>query len=463
MEDKIKLEEELEFLKESFEAEVINKGEYEKAKARIEDKLRTIEAKEKIEEDIKKEGKQTKGVKEEPKQGKAEEKKEEIRPEVKEEEKEEVKEEKPEIKAEKEAEEKKPAIKEIITEKEVEKKEEPKIEIKEIKEPSRFKEPEEETKKEEKREEIKKEELKEVEKVDEKEEDTNDIFNSKKEFKVEGEKKKISIWMIAAIIFLIVIGYFSFSFFTNKEPIEESIGAIVSICFSDTDCVKEGMIGFCNNPGSEEAECEFKEAVQVNFIVLNTKKCFNCDTSRVEKIIKGWFPGTIKEEIEFDSEEGKSLVKNLSIELLPAYIFDSSLEETFRFKNNEIVRGVFSEVNDKYILSQSASGSTFYVNKEEIPNRLDIFLLKDHQSTEKAEENMEEFLDLFNNKIDYNKYLVNKEDNLIKALGINTFPTFLVNNKIRFSGVQPSETIKENFCKLNELKECNEKLTESLV
>ena len=45
MEEKIKLEEELEFLKESFDAEVISKEEYEKAKSRLETQLSNIELK----------------------------------------------------------------------------------------------------------------------------------------------------------------------------------------------------------------------------------------------------------------------------------------------------------------------------------------------------------------------------------------------------------------------------------
>ena len=422
MEDKIKLEEELEFLKESFEAEVISKEEYGKAKARLEAQIKEIE-------ETKPEEEKTEPI-EEKVEKPTEEKKEELKEETK------------------------------IEDKPKETDSKGEIEIKEIKEPSRFKKPEEE--------EVKEEEPLEV---DEKEEDTNDIIGSNNNgFEAEGEKKKMSRWVpVAAVVFLIIIGYFSFLVFTSKTPVGEEnldgefkfdVEAFVPACFSDKDCAEEGMIGFCNSPGSKDAECEFKEAVEVNFIVLNTNDCFNCDTSRVESIIKGWFPGARKEEMDINSEEGKILAQKLGVELLPAFIFDFSLEETYKF---EELGGIFSKVGDKYLLSSSASGSTFYVNREEVPNKLEIFLMRDDASTEKTEDNIEEFLELFDGKVEYKKHFVDKKNALTKTLGINTFPTFLVNNKVRFSGVQPAETIKENFCKLNSLDECSEKLTESLV
>ena len=52
---------------------------------------------------------------------------------------------------------------------------------------------------------------------------------------------------------------------------------------------------------------------------------------------------------------------------------------------------------------------------------------------------------------------------LSKELKIKSFPSFVVNNRVRFSGVYPAETIKENFCKANELEECSRTLTKSLI
>lgn len=486
MEDKTKLEEELEFLKESFDAEVISKGEYEKAKARIEAQLSSIEAKkeenpkkdpaskektaENIQEEvkteeekggIKEEAPEVKVQKEEPK---AEGKKEGLK--VKEKKKEPVIKEEKKVKEVKKVSETqsvsddaqkaklsdKPKSKVKIKE---EKKEEPalkeeKIEIKEIKEPSKIKESEEPRKEPEG-----------IEEIDEKEKDTNDILNSRNGFPEKDTKKKISMWVpVVSGVLLLVIVYFSFLFLLNSGAGEKGINEIPPACFSDDNCLKEGMIGLCSNPGSQDAGCEFKEDAKINLLVLNTKDCFNCDISRVEKIIKKWFPGVIKREIELNSEEGAALAKDLSIELLPAFVFNSSLEEAFMY---EELKSIFSKVDSSYILSPGASGSAYYISRGEIPNKLEVFLMKDDASTEKAEKNIEEFLKLFDGSVDYKKHIVDKGSSLIDELGINTFPTFLVNNKIRFSGVQPPEKIKDYFCKVNSLDKCSSKLSENLV
>ncbi len=489
MEDKIKLEEELDFLKESFDAEVISKGEYEKAKARIDAQLSNLESKkeEKPKKDPASKEKTAEDIKEEVKteEEKSEIKEEEPEPEV-EVQKEEAEEKKAEVKKEGlkvEEKKKEPVIKEEEKVEEVkkvsetqsvsddaqkaklsdkaevkteeEKKEEPslkeeKIEIKEIKEPSKIKEAEE-----------LKEEPEETKEIDEKEKDTSDILNSRNGFPEEDTKKKTSIWVpVVSGVLLLVIVYFSFLFLLNTGAGEKEATEIPPACFSDDNCLKEGMIGLCSNPGSQDAECEFKEDAKINLVVLNTKDCFNCDISRVEKIIKKWFPGVIKKEIELNSEEGTALAKDLSIELLPAFVFNSSLEEAFMY---EELKSIFSKVDSNYILSPSASGSAYYISRGEIPNKLEVFLMKDDASTEKAEKNIAEFLKLFDGSVDYKKHIIDKENSLINELGINTFPTFLINNKIRFSGVQPPEKIKDHFCKVNSLDKCSSKLSENLV
>ena len=67
---KERLEKELRFLKESFEAEVISKEEFEKGKDRLEKKLRSLEGSEKKQS---KEPKKAETKKEEPKEQKAKE------------------------------------------------------------------------------------------------------------------------------------------------------------------------------------------------------------------------------------------------------------------------------------------------------------------------------------------------------------------------------------------------------
>ncbi|MDP6139539.1 MAG: hypothetical protein QGI89_05645, partial [Candidatus Woesearchaeota archaeon] len=86
---------------------------------------------------------------------------------------------------------------------------------------------------------------------------------------------------------------------------------------------------------------------------------------------------------------------------------------------------------------------------EEISNKLDLFVKANQVASLTAEDNLEEFLDEFEDDVNFEKHDENSE--IVKELGINTFPAFLVNNKIKFSGVQAADVIKDNFCRMNEL------------
>jgi len=77
-----------------------------------------------------------------------------------------------------------------------------------------------------------------------------------------------------------------------------------------------------------------------------------------------------------------------------------------------------------------------------------------------AEKNLKELLDNFK-EVQFEKH--SSDSTFAKELGIKTFPTFLVSNQIKFSGVLTAEMIKNNFCKLNKLPECEKSLSKSLV
>jgi len=70
-------------------------------------------------------------------------------------------------------------------------------------------------------------------------------------------------------------------------------------------------------------------------------------------------------------------------------------------------------------------------------------------------------LELFKGNVDFEKY--NADSKIVKELGINTFPTFLINNIIKFGGVQSADKIRENYCKVNSVTPCALGLSKSLV
>jgi len=440
--EKEKLQEELKLLEESLSLEVITKEEYDITKARIEAKIKeldqTVEEKPKVEE-IKEEPKVEEEKKEEPivryeDLKKEEEKKIEIKEvELKEEVKDEI------------AKEEVPKEEEQVKKQE----EEQKVEEAEIKKEELTKEPEEEHKGKEKP----FEEVKVAEKVEGSPE--------QEETEIEINKK-----MIAIILGILLIGFVSGYYFFSNSPDVEEVSADVSpteivnliACSSDDECKKQGSIGTCLNEGTEGSECQYVEDVKVKLLVLNSNDCFNCNSGRVLSILKGFYPNLDIQDIDIETNGGKEIARNLDINALPAYILNSSFKETY---NYDKFSSSFNEIDGNFIMKNTAANSNYYLEREEIPNRLDLFLKSGQFASLQAEENLELFWQAFSGIVILEKH--DSDSEIVKELGINTFPTFLVNNKIKFSGVQAANIIKENFCQVNKLDECELELTKSLV
>jgi len=390
---KERLEQELRFLKESFEAEVISKEEFEKGKDRVEKKLKEIE-----------------------KQANEETKKEQV-----------------------------PEKNEVIEKKEEEKaieaKTEEKIKLKVVQDED-FHE----------RHEPVQVEINAAEKIEE---------PLHEQQKTETEEKKENKFFKYAVVFVVlaVIVFFSYSFLKEKKEAPEEAGQMgfTAICSSSNDCRQEGKIGVCLSPNTKDAKCEFRDVPRTNVIVLTDKNCFNCGTQRVLSILESWFGALNVKEIDYGTEQGKNLAETFDIGLLPSYILDENITKKQSF---EQFKQTFAKKNDAYILSNDAAGSAFYFKRDNISNKIDLFVISGDDSSAKAEKNLKEFLEVFK-EVKIERHLA--DDNLAKELEIKTFPTFLVNNRIKFTGVHSAETIKNNFCRLNAVPECEKSLSRSLI
>ena len=381
---KERLEQELRFLKESFEAEVISKEEFEKGKDRIEKKLKEIQSTE-----IKQVSEETKEQIEAPK-------------------------------------------KEEATQKQPEK-----IRLKVI---------QNETEEHQYFEQSEKIEQKETQKQS-----------------ISQEPKKKSKFFKYAVVFiiLVLIAFFSYSLLKgsmSKSQEKTTQVKFVAACNSDEDCKREGKEGFCLSPGAKDAKCEFKDGQKTNVLVLNDKtNCFNCDTQRVISILEDWFGPLNVKEFDYNSAEGKNLTERFDVKTLPMYVFNENITNK---PNYAKLQKIFIKKGGNYILSDDVAGSSFYPKRENIPNKLDLLVISGDNTSLKAENNLKEFLESFK-EVKFDRHL--SDDNLAKELGIKNFPAFLVNNRVKFSGVLAAETIKENFCKLNKLPECEKSLSKSLV
>lgn len=431
--DKEKLEEELNLLEESLNLEVITKEEYDQAKQRIEKKLKSL------------------GKKEEKAEKKIEEakikeiKRDEIKkPKVEEEEKSRTKsgtssakkaEEGGKDWEKEEAGENPKSAEEIAAE-----------QVKKAAEETETKEEKEEVAEE-------KEEFVPLTKAEEKLEEK---IEEQTTFELSKGSMKVLIYVIA--IMVLAFGSYFFFFSGNSSNNSLSDSTVFIACNSDQGCKKEGSIGTCNNPGTEDAECAFVEDVKVKLIVLNSNNCFNCDTGRLLSILNGFFPNSEIKNLGIESDEGKEIADKFDIDALPAYILNSSLQQA---SNYHKFFNAFNNMGGNFVMKNTVANSNFYIDREEVPEKLDLIIQKNQAASLEAEKNLQEFLDAFDGKVSFEKHGENSA--LAKELGINTFPVFLVNNKIKFSGVQAADVIKENFCRMNNLQECGKELSKSMV
>ncbi|MCD6557416.1 MAG: hypothetical protein J7K31_00070 [Candidatus Aenigmarchaeota archaeon] len=302
--------------------------------------------------------------------------------------------------------------------------------------------------------------------------------------------------------------------------------------------------------------------------VITSKSCDTCDTTRTIEITKRLFNGIKVKELEYETPQGKKLVEDLDIKLLPAYVFNKAVEEEDNFTN---IRNALKKKGNYYYIIPQAVGSFYDPTKEsecadgkdddgdslidcddpdcsaslecreEVPKKLDLFVMSMCPFGTMAENAMKEVLNAFGsdmkfelhfiaddngdgtfrslhgqkevdedirqsciikyypetymnyiwcvnkdytnaaniwedcaknvsmdvNKIkscfegDEGKELLRERINLTNELGIGASPTWLANNRFKFSGLDPT-TIQKNFCQHNQgLSGCDKKLSQS--
>ena len=300
---------------------------------------------------------------------------------------------------------------------------------------------------------------------EEPEEEEKPLLEEKEEPEEEIKiSRKWIYWGVILIIAVILVFSIRSCYNSNNknetQNLDELKGEVNPICSSNSDCEKEGMVGICINPDTNEANCEFKEDVNVSLLVINDKNCLICDSARMENTLKKIFPNMEITRFDYITSEGKKLVDDFNINALPSYIFDSKVGEAINF--NDFKRALINK-KDYYLITNSASGANYYFKREEIQNKLDIFLTADKKNM--VDNNTKEFLDIFSEKISFEKHIVTEKEKmqLKEELGITSYPSFLINNQLKFGGVQSADSLKQKFCQSNNLPECEKELKKSVV
>jgi len=139
----------------------------------------------------------------------------------------------------------------------------------------------------------------------------------------------------------------------------------VPLCTKDSDCApKQGKIPKCINPGTKDSKCEYGDDAKVSLTVVNDVSCKSCDATQIIESLKQGFLNLDVKTVDINSDEGKKLVDDYKIDVVPAFIFDKGIEKTYVWTNNERVRTLFESINGNYKLLDKVTGANHYVSEE---------------------------------------------------------------------------------------------------
>ena len=122
----------------------------------------------------------------------------------------------------------------------------------------------------------------------------------------------------------------------------------------------------CNEFDKKPEACSnIPEPIKVNVIVLNDKRCDECDVTQLMASLKAVFPGLNVKNLDYSSQEGKSLFESLGLQLLPVLLFDEGVKED---PNYAKVQQYLEQKGTYYSLR---IGATFNPNAEICDNNID--------------------------------------------------------------------------------------------
>lgn len=134
-------------------------------------------------------------------------------------------------------------------------------------------------------------------------------------------------------------------------------------CATDVDCVAEkDKEGYCENAGTEEAKCVYKDPVPFTITIINDKECKNCDTAQIETALTQYFMGATIEQK--DVAEAAELIEANNIDTVPAILFEKEVEESKTWKLNKQLVAAFDETDYGYKMKDEVTGASYIIDEE---------------------------------------------------------------------------------------------------
>ncbi|MDA1196719.1 MAG: hypothetical protein O2779_02015 [Nanoarchaeota archaeon] len=289
-------------------------------------------------------------------------------------------------------------------------------------------------------------------------------------YDAKDSSERSSLGKYAFIVLIIAFGLF-FLFKGNPfgdrsgsmdQPIDllaHSQEEIEPACHRDNDCVAERMIGSCADAGTEDAECRFIADAEVHLTIVEDAACSLCDSTRMEQTLREVFPNLVVDRLSFASVEGRGLALRQQIPVLPAYFLDEKVGNAAHF---DLFARALSLVDGGYFVTPQASGSPYFALRVTAAKTLTVFVTSDVR--ERTLRNVQPVVNLFGEDIIFTERLVDvrSKESLVDDFAISTYPTFIINNNVKFGGIHSPDSIKENYCLFNTHAQCSTPLTSQI-
>ena len=106
-------------------------------------------------------------------------------------------------------------------------------------------------------------------------------------------------------------------------------------------------------------------------LVITDSGCSLCSTELSRNALKDIFPELSFEIIDYQQQKAQQMIKEQGISTLPAFILPFELKQHHNFDK---LGRFFKEKHGKIILDKEITGVFFFLDRKEVPRRIDYFL-----------------------------------------------------------------------------------------
>jgi hypothetical protein len=157
----------------------------------------------------------------------------------------------------------------------------------------------------------------------------------------------------------------------DKVKDDAQVKAMLPQCFSDANCRRAGYSGKCVSPGTGRSLCLYEKLPEMNLAVILPKDCLYCEATSVVNYLSGLFPGiTVKYLYYPDKGEADKLIKEYSLQTLPAYLLGKNIASSKQF--GQVADKLIAK-GDGYLVRPEAGGIAYFLGRQQIKGRLDLF------------------------------------------------------------------------------------------